>query len=310
MPLLGNVTLVVIASFILIKSIDLFIKSVTYISHHLKISEYTISFLLVSVATSLPEAIVGIESALEGTPILSYGTVLGSNIVLATLIVAIPGLIGKGISTSQIFKNRDGYLSLMATLMVVAMSLDGIISQTEGFLCLISYIIYSMFVIKKATKMEVIKNHFNGKNFWKHLFLFVLSAFLIVASGEAIVTSAINISKLLNIDLGFLGLTLLAIGTSMPEIAYSIELARKNKKSEVMGNVLGSITVNSTLVLGLTALISPINLENHIKISTYIFFVFSVLLFLYFAKTKKFLDKKESFILAATYILFLFLEYF
>lgn len=307
---LFNIFLIAIASFILIKAVSLFIKSTTNISRALRVSGYTISFLLVSVATSLPETIVGINSALAGKPILSYGNALGSNIALLTLIIAIPGFINSGLHTRKIFRSKDIYISSFFAILAVALALDGQVTRLDGYTLLVGYVIYSLSFLKRNSHIHTFFHGYGRVNLLKESLIFVMSLCLIIISGELVVRGAINLADVLKISLGFVGLSIMAIGTSLPEIAYSIGLIKKHKQNEVLGNVIGSVGVNSTLVLGITAVIEPIVIVNGgISITTYIFAIMVVALFLGFSKKDHDINKKEATVLLLVYIAFLTVEY-
>ena len=307
---LFNIFLIVIASFVLIKAVSLFIKSTTNISRALRVSGYTISFLLVSMATSLPETIVGINSALAGKPILSYGNALGSNIALFTLIIAIPGFINSGLHTRKIFRSKDIYISSFFAILAVALALDGHVTRLDGYILLAGYVIYSLSFMKKNSHVHSIIHGHGRVNLLKESLIFIMSLCLIIISGELVVRGAINLAETLKIGLGFVGLSIMAIGTSLPEIAYSIGLIKKHKQNEVLGNVVGSVGVNSTLVLGVTSVIKPIAIVNGgISITTYIFAIVVVAMFLGFSKKDHDINKKEAGILLFTYVAFLVVEY-
>jgi len=307
---LFNIFLIIIASLTLIKAVSLFINSTTNISRVLKISGYTISFLLVSLATSLPEMIVGINSALAGRPILSYGNVLGSNIALLTVIIAIPGFINSGLHTRKIFRSKDIYMSSFFAILAVALALDGKVSRIDAGILLTGYIIYSISFLRRNSHFHSLLHSFKKVNLLKELLIFIMALSLIIISGELVVRGAINLSVGLKIGLGFIGLSIMAIGTSLPEIAYSIGLIRKHKQNEVLGNVVGSVGANSTLVLGLTAMIKPIVIVNGgITLTTYVFAILATVLFLGFSKKDHDINKVESGILLVLYISFLVVEY-
>ena len=311
MPIL-YLGIIATASFILIKGVSLFINSSTKISRSFHVSGYTISFLLVSLATSLPEAIVGITAAIEGHPILSYGNVLGSNIALLTLIIAIPCLANSGIKTKQALHTKDIFISAFLSITAVALALDGKLGRFDGGLLLVGYVFYSISFLNRGHALTRVVNTVTHKNInlVKQFLLFLVSLVLIIISGEAIVKSAVSLGTELNLGLGFIGLSIMAVGTSLPEIAYSIGLIKRHKENEVLGNVVGSVAVNSTLVLGITAMINPIVFNTGgISFVTYTFAVITSLMFILFSSTGRLIDKKEAVLLLLTYVSFLGIEY-
>jgi cation:H+ antiporter len=306
-----NIGLILISSLILIKAVSMFIRSASKIAHHFKISGYTISFLLVAIATSLPETVVGITSAIEKNPILSYGNALGSNIALLTIIVAIPGLINSGIKTREIYRTHDIYYTALFSLLALSMSLDGQISRMDGVALLVSYIIYIVAVLRRSHGIESLFDTLERINIWKQAVFFTVSLVLLLIASEGIVKGAINLSSSLGLGLAFVGLTVTAIGTSLPEIAYAIRAVKDNKENEILGDVIGSVVANSTLVLGITAVIYPIKLPSlGMSISSIMFLLISLLLFLIFASTKRRLERFETVILFTLYLVFVAVEFF
>ena len=288
----------------------LFIDSTSKIAQFYNISGYTISFFLVAVATSLPEMMVSVTSALEKNPILAYGNVLGSNVALLTLVVAIPGLIGKGISTRKIFRSKDIYFTILFSVLAIALGWDKVFGKLDGFILLAAYVIYIFAILKERTPLERLFAKFSKVNIWKQSIVFLFSLTLLLISSQGIVRGALYISESLKLNLVFIGLTITAIGTSLPEIAFVISESKNGSQEEIMGDVVGSVVANTSLVLGLAAIIHPIKLYNgNVGFTSLGFLIVSLILFFVFSKTKKRLDKKESFVLFLLYIVFLIVEF-
>lgn len=303
--------IILLSSLILAKTVDVFISSTTKLSHKLGISGYTISFLLVALATSLPETVVGIASSIEGKGVLAYTNIIGSNIALMTLVIGLAILYGNGIRTHELYKSKDVYFSTIFSLITIAIAFDGSITRLEGLVLFTGYVLYAVAFYRKRTLAEIITEKFENINLPKEMLLFIASLVLLVLSSQAIVTGAVKLSELLNIDLGFIGATLIAVGTSLPEIVYTLALVRQRKQSEILGNVVGSVSVNSTFVLGITAIIAPIHFSSKgLSLVSYIFVFVVTLIFLGFTKTNRKVDKLEAIILLIIYAAFLALEYF
>lgn len=293
----------------LIKAVDLFIKSTTKIAHHFKISGYTISFFLVAVATSLPEMLVAVNSGFSQNSILSFGTAMGSNIALLTLVVAIPILAGSKIPTRNVLASKDVYFMAFFSILPIALGIDGALNRFDGLLLLISYAVYTIYVLKPAKGLESFMDDLGNIHIRKQILLFVLSLLILLASSQILVQSAIDLSIQTKLGLGFIGLSLTAVGTSLPEIAYTIGNAKKGRTEEILGDILGSVAANSTLVLGIAAVTFPIQIRNStIGMSTFYFYILIMLVFLRFARTKQNLDKLEALILLIFYVLFIISE--
>lgn len=307
-----HAALIVAASIVLIQAVKLFIKSATKIARELGISGYTISFLLVAVATSLPEVVVGVTSALQNNATLSFGNAVGSNIALLTLVVAIPVLIGteKGMSTRTILHSHDAYYSLFFSLLPISLIVDGSLTRIDGGILLAAYVFYAVVVWRRSKGVERVIETLEKTNLWKQSLIFFFSLILLLGASEMIVRSATQISLLLGLGLTFVGLTITAIGTSLPEIAFTVGASRGRFQQEILGDVIGSVVANSTLVLGITSVISPIVISNGgISFSALMLATFIMVTFLRFVKTKEKIDKLEAMILMTLYIVFIVSEY-
>ena len=309
-----NIVILLISALVISTSIKVFINSSTKLAQLLKISEYTISFLVISIATSLPELVVAVTSGLQKNSILSYGDVIGSNLALLTLVMALPVLIGHSLSTKDILKSNDIYYCAFFLALALAMALDGVVTRIDGAILIVGYFYYSSSVLKRGTVLENLLDSFKRErtNVWKEGVLFALSLIFLLAASQGIVGAAIDISKNLNISLGFVGLTIIALGTSLPEIAFVLGVMNSNgNKEEIMGDVVGSVVANSTLVLGTAAIFFPINLgTSHFGFSTILIVLSTLLLFLAFSKTDEKIDKREAVALLAVYVIFISLEYY
>ena len=302
-----NAIILLAASLALVKTVDILVKSSSKIARHIKVSEYTISFLIIAVATSLPELMVGITSAIQKNPILSYGTTIGSNIALMTIVLAIPVLMTGAMSTRTILNTKDVYYSIIFSALPLVLILDKTLSRIDGLILLSSYISYFYIVFKKNLTLESVRKSLSRSEFWKQMGIFLISLVLVLVSGELIVKSASDLSIKLGWSLSFIGLTIVAIGTSLPEIAFAVSAVYGRHEQEVMGNAVGSLVANSSLVLGVTALIYPI---TNTKIFPTVFLILTMLIFLKFIRTKEKVDKLEAIILLLVYGIFVALEFY
>ncbi|MDC0449001.1 sodium:calcium antiporter [bacterium] len=306
-----SISVILVSAVILSKSVKLFIGSTSRIAYYFNISEYTIGFLLVALATSLPEMVVGITSAAQKQTVLSFGDAMGSNIALLTIVLALPGLLGMNISTKQIIKSSDIYYTAVFSLLALGLSFDGKISRIDGVVLLVGYLIYTLAFLRRATPIKKLTRRKGKINIWKEVVLFVFSLSLLLLASEGIVGSALSISTLWGLKLSYVGLSITALGTSIPEIAFVIGETRERNDDEIMGDIVGSVVANSTLVLGVASVIYPVYTNGPlISISTSIALVIILTLFLIFAKTGRRIEKWESVILLFLYFAFILSEYF
>jgi cation:H+ antiporter len=313
LPFIVHIILIIAGSITLVQAVKAFINSSSKIAKKIGISGYTISFLLVAVATSLPEVVVGITSALEGNSILSFGNAIGSNVALITLVVALPVLFSgqPGISTRTIIHSKDAYYTLFFGILPIALAVDGKLNRTDGIILIILYLVYFIIVWRRSHGVEKIIEQLGEINLWKQGILFLISLLLLLASSEVIVQSAMSLSLGLGWKLAFIGLSITAIGTSLPEIAFTIGAAKGRFQQEILGDIVGSLVANSTLVLGLTSVIHPISLTNGSQgYSLIVLFTLIMLIFLSFVRSREKIDKAEAVFLIVLYILFIAAEYY
>lgn len=306
-----NIAIMIVSALVITKSIALFIESSSKLAHILNISEYTIAFLVVSVGTSLPELVVAITSGLEKDSILAYGNTVGSNFVLLTLIVGLPILLNHNMSTKELIDSKDIYYGAFFMVLALTMALDGTITRLDGGILLLGYVFYTRSVLRRGTKLSAFLEKFEHVNIWKQGVMFALSLFLLLTSSEGIVRSAVNISNQLGLSLGFIGLTITALGTSLPELAFAFGIVKQHgKENEIMADVIGSVVANSTLVLGAASIIYPIKLgASHLGLPTIIVLILTLILFMNFSRSEEEISRLEASILIAVYILFISVEY-
>lgn len=310
MPIL-NLLVMFLSALVLIKSVDWFMDSTSKLAHHFKISTYTISFFLIAIATSLPETIVGITSALNKNSLLSFGNIVGANIALLTLVISIPVLINSSISTRAILRSKDMYVAFILALLPHALILDGVLSRTDGLILLVMYTFYAYFTFRESKGLELIIEKLEHINIWKQVSIFILSLLLLLLASDIIVKQALSLSSQLGLSITFIGLTLTAMGTTLPETVFAIGAVKGRYQQQVLGNILGSVVANSTMVLGIASILYPINISpiTNGKLSAIIFFVITLIFFIAFAKSKENITRLEAFILLSIYFIFLFIEY-
>jgi len=311
-------------SFVLIKSTDILIVSLKRLSTITKLGKYAATSIILGLATSLPEIFVGIVSALENRPSLSLGNVIGSNIADLSIVIGGAALLASSVKVQKNIINKDLIIAFAISALPVLFLFNKTLSQTEGFILILTYFFYNFFIIKnrhKKTNQQVkiveqnytlrIFNRFFPKSkstqkLYRDLFLGII---LLLFSADMIVKVSTKIAIGFNIPILFIGMFLVAIGTSLPELTFEIRTLKAGQSSMAIGNILGSIVVNSTLVLGLTSVLKPIVITN---VSDYLLpFIFTIIifsLFYLFIKSKQTLNRWEGLALIIIYVYFIILE--
>ena len=290
---------------------DLLTKSAVDISFKLSIPKIIIGMTVVSFATSAPELIVSLNATLDGLPNFAIGNVLGSNIANIGLVLGIITIIYP-ISLKQRFYNTDFPLLIMSTvLFYYLIYTESQISRVEGIILVISItlILFYLFFYQKNDQSEFSEELDKDKISIFKSFLYILfSGSLLWLGSETLIKSAISVANKLEISERIISITMVAIGTSVPELAASIVASLKKQNDLSIGNLIGSNIFNLLVVIGITSIIIPINGIDKSIISNDMLWVvlFSVIIFpLAYLGKRNVLTRKKGIILLAIYLIFI-----
>lgn len=310
-------------SLVLIKAADLLITALTRLAKRTHTGVFALSAVILALGTSFPELFVGITSAIEGSPNLTLGVVLGSNIANIALVGGLTAVIAGKINVHGDFVKRDVWIALVAALLPIFLIYDLSLGRVDGLILISTYLAYATSFFRgrfeeigKKHKDEGFffrffkkLNHINSSATKEYGRLFAGVA-LLLFSADMIVKISENLASLAGIPLFIIGLVVLAVGTSLPEFAFSLRSIEDHHPSMFFGNLLGSTIANSTLVLGVTALIHPISVG---AINEYVIavaaFVIIFVLFWIFIRSKHELSRKEALVLLFLYLVFVVIEF-
>ncbi len=236
------------------------LKSAVGLSYRLNISKIIVGLTVVSFATSLPELIVSVKAAIDGYPDIAIGNVVGSNIGNVGLVLGIVLLIN-AIQVDVSFFATDWPTKMIAsTLLFVFLIIDGELSRTEGFIFVILMIVFLIYLVKQNQKIEVdipeIKEE--GMSFLKIFVFLALGGFALWIGSEFLVKGAVNLATSIGVSERVIAVTVVSIGTSIPELVSSVIASLKKENDISIGNIIGSNIFNILSVLGITSIISPI----------------------------------------------------
>lgn len=312
-----NLLGIIFFSIVLIQATDLLLVHLKALSKKTGLGGFFLTSLILGLATSLPELFVGITAALEGTPIISLGDIIGSNIVDLSLVVGLAALLGGSLRISDESNSEDLVHAFMAGIIPLLLLLDKTLSRVDGLILISFYGFYHYYILKgKRTISDKeggliagILRRLRANHVERDFSLLFLGIGLLVFSADMIVRFSRSLALKLNLPIFLVGLFLVAIGTSLPELVFELKAVVKRESGMFMGNLLGSIVANSTLIIGLVALIAPIRINSLYKYITAVFFyvlIFS--LFYLFVKTKNKLERWEGAVLILIYIFFIIFE--
>jgi cation:H+ antiporter len=301
---------------VLVKAGAWSVKTLIRIAQFLRWKEFFVSFILMAFATSLPELFVGISSALHGVPEISLGDIIGSNVINLTLVIGIAAILAKGLRLKSVVAKRDSlYTAFIAILPVIAL-LDGVISRADAVILILVTVFYFQQVFsQKEAFTKIFKDTFERRTakLWRRFFLDILlfagSIFLLLFSAEGIIRSVVYFANFVDVPLFFIGIVFVSLGTNLPELTFGVKSVMMGRKQMVLGNVMGSVVVNSSLVIGTVALIHPIRVTNFSPFIIGIAFTFlAAISFYFFARQENQISTKEGKILIAIYVIFILFE--
>ncbi len=260
LELLLQVVLLVVGFLMLLKGADWFVDGSAALASKFGIPQLVIGLTIVAMGTSAPEAAVSISAALQDNPGITIGNIVGSNILNVLIILGLSALIVP-LKVQKTTRKYEIPFTILVTIVLVVMGLwDNKISRLEGvilWLLFIAYLAYLYFMAKKGSESEE-ENVSKLDKVWKMLALIVIGGVLIVWGADVTVDAASSIAVYFGMDDRFIGLTIVALGTSLPELITSVTAARKGNADIAIGNIVGSNIFNILFVVGTSALILPV----------------------------------------------------
>ena len=306
-----NFLYIVIGLVLLVLGGDWLLKAAVGLSMRLKISKIIVGLTVVSFATSAPEMIVSVQAALAGFSDIAIGNVVGSNIGNIGLVLGIVLLIN-AVQVDNSFYVTDWPVKMFAsTLLFVFLIIDGVLSRTEGFIFILILIVFLVFLIRKNKKTITTIEDFPVEimPYFKIILFLVLGGFALWAGSEVLVKGAVNLAENLGVSKRVIAITVVSIGTSVPELASSIIASVKKENDISVGNIIGSNIFNILSVLGVTAIIKPIEHVDVRIIQQDIYWMLGfslILLPLVLLPKRGVLSLKEGILLLTAYGVFLY----
>lgn len=292
--------LLIVGFVLLIKGADFFVDGSSSIARILKVPSVVIGLTIVAMGTSAPEAAVSITAGISGNSDISLGNIIGSNIFNLLMVIGISAIIHPIKSQTEIIK-RDMWWNIGISAILFLFLFDRKISRFEGILLLFGMATYLFFVIRSA-----IKNRSDGETLTtmsvpKSILAILLGLAAIIIGGNLVVDNASLIAKAWGMSDTLVGLTIVAIGTSLPELVTSIVAARKGDSGIALGNAVGSCIFNIMFILGMAAVLTPIHAAPELIIDSVILIFVSVIM-LIFALSKKSTNRLEGIICTILYV--------
>ena len=305
--MLLNTVFIVLGIILVLWGADRMTEGSVALAERFNVSQLTIGLTIVAMGTSLPEFCVSLVSALKGTPDLAVGNIVGSNIFNALLIVGVAAMVTP-INITLTTVRKDIPFALVASVLLMMMCFDGKISRLNGAILLAMFAIFMVITFKTAGQDPQTQNDDKPAKkpmkLWRCVVFIIAGLGALILGSELFVNGATKVATLLGVSQAVIGLTIVAGGTSLPELATSVVAARKGNSGIAIGNVLGSNVFNILFILGVTGVISPMHMQGITMMDLSVMVTAMIMLWL-FSYTKLTLERWEGAVLTATFLIYL-----
>lgn len=292
--------LLLVGFLFLVKGADFFVEGSSSLAKIMRVPSVIIGLTIVAMGTSAPETSVSINAAINGSNDIAISNVVGSNIFNGLVVVGICAVLAAFQTNPDILK-RDMPLNIVITFFLCLMFVDGKLSRVEGILLLAGMAAYLVNMILSAMKNRQEGDDGKVLSLPKSLIFMAGGLAAVIFGGDLVVDYACVIAKNFGVSQNFIGLTIVAIGTSLPELVTSIAATRKGDSGLALGNAIGSNIFNILFILGMSAAISPLHVLTESLTDCIILLASSIILFI-FAKTKKVMSRWEGAVCVLLYI--------
>lgn len=327
MTILILILALLVGTYLLTRGADMVIGSLTRISKHTGIAAYALA-ILISTTTSLPEMMVGVTSAVSGVSNLPLGVIVGSNIANISLIIGFACMVSGRIYARDEVVRSQVLVGFGLALLPLLMLLDKTLTRVDGLILLSVYCLYLISSLRSRTKeIESLKKgvyqeeqgisqkiiqFFSKKSVSSSFRAALVGSVIMIVSARAVVWLATELATELSLTVLFIGLFLVAVGTSLPELVFEIRTIAKRQYSMTLGNIIGSSVTNSCLVLGVVALLRPITIASSslTYFTSVVAYILVAGLFWLSITSKKQLDRYEAAVLLGAYGLFFSVQLF
>ena len=289
--------------FLLVKGADWFVDGASGLARKLGIPQLVIGLTIVAMGTSLPEAAVSISAALRGNAEITIGNIVGSNILNILSILGVTALIATLKVADSTVRYEIPFMIVVTFVLLWLGYTGGQVTWLEGVILWVLFLLYLRYLYMMAKKGKEEEREVEQLSTAKIIGLILAGVVMIVAGSNFAVEGASNLAKALGISQRFIGLTIVALGTSLPELVTSVSAARKHNADIAIGNIVGSNIFNILFIVGTTALITPVTFASGFVVDTLIAAAVGILLFVCVARTKE-LRKKAGIVMLLAYILY------
>lgn len=291
MEVVIQLALLALGFFFLVKGADWFVEGASKVAEKFGIPQLVIGLTIVAIGTSLPEAAVSVSAALKGSAEITIGNIVGSNIMNVLLILGVTSVIAPIAVQKSTVKYELPFVILVSCLLMAIGYTDNVVGRVDGIILWALLILYLAYLLVMAKKGEVVPEESAGEDkpmpVWKMLLLIVVGGVLIVFGSDIAVDAATALARIFGMSERLIGLTIVAFGTSLPELVTSATAAVKGKADIAVGNIVGSNIFNILFVVGTSALITPVAYAENFLVDSIVCIATVALLWILVAKNKR-----------------------
>lgn len=293
---------------------ELIVRGLLRLARYFGVTEFVVAFFIMALASSLPNLFVGISSALRGIPSLSFGDIMGNNMIAMTLAVSLAVLFspkkeipsdGRTVQTTAVF-------TMAAAVLPLLLVSDNILSRTDGLVLVTFFVFYIFWLFSKKERFEKVYEKHESEGLeeaakaFSDIFRIIIGIVLLLISSQGIIHSATFMSVELNLSYVLVGTLILGLGSALPEIYFAVSSAKKGETSMILGNLMGAVIIPASLVLGIVSIIHPIVIKDlETSAISRIYLILSALFFFFSAKSHSKITITEGIFLFILYILFI-----
>jgi len=301
---LKSIAIAILSIFVIVKASDFTIDSISHYAKATGISNFLIGFLVIGIVTSLPDVSAAVFASVRGKGELALGNVIGANIVLMTIVMGIALVIGKKMVIKEHMAKRSLVTMFIVLILPIALGLDGKISFYDGLILIFSFVVYVFVMLQREGSFSHIKKQVKWENIWKDMFVFVGALTALLLGTRWLVISSLEVAKVMDLPVFVVGLILVGLGTTVPEIMVVTKSVLKGKESFSFGDSFGSAVVDASLVIGIAALINEITFEMTPFLIGSVFLFITSLLGMFLISRKQ-LTRKHGIVLLIIYGIYL-----
>jgi cation:H+ antiporter len=312
MGVISSISIFLLSGILLYIAGELLVSGLLRLARYFRVTEFILAFFIMALAASLPNLFVGITSAMQSVPELSFGDIMGNNMIALTLAVSLGILFspGRTLPLENKLIQDTSFLTFVAAILPLILISDGMISRSDGVVLLLLFFGYMYWLISKREmfhkEFQESKKAVSKNDALRNVAAVVLGIIILAIAAQGIVFAASEIAVRFGLPMIFIGVVIIGFGGALPEIYFTIVSARRGEDSLIVGNLMGAVIIPATLVLGIVALIHPIsNTSLELPILARGAIIVAATIFFVAAQSKKEISIREATVLLVVYAFFM-----